>query len=382
MRRLAFSLALAAPLAAAQPDPTPPETADPDPTARVLVAQAYDQVLDGRARRFAFAVETRTPDTTLVDTGRALTVLDPETAGPRFRITFDDGETGVSVLRDDAYLTTSPRTRTVYVDSARARASSGVQGLLLLHPAFGAALYSVASDARATAAGPDAVDGRPCARARYVVPLDEVGGELALDVCFDDATGLPSEIRYQDSDGVEARMTFRDLEPADVADSDFTVDAPEGWRVEPYDSRGLPTLEVGAPAPAFSLPGPGGQAVALADYRGRWVLVDFWGTWCAPCVQAIPRVSEIAAAYPELAVLALASYEDPDADPAAFVRRRGGGYPVVEADEATVRGWRVRAFPTYVVVDPRGRVAFVGVPDHDPGAADALDAFLADALAD
>ena len=81
-------------------------------------------------------------------------------------------------------------------------------------------------------------------------------------------------------------------------------------------------------------------------------------------------------------MLSLASYEEPDADPAGFIRQRGGQYRVLLADQPTIDAWRVHAFPTYLVIDPDGTVAFVAVEDRDPDAQGALDAFLADRFAD
>ena len=349
---------------------------DGAPDARVLVAQAYDQVLDGSARSFSFRVVTTTPDTSLVDAGRAVTALDPESATARFRVEFDGGEISVAALSETDYRVAMPRTRAVYVDSTMAEVSTGPVGLLMLHPAFGAALYSIASDAQSEALGLDAQAN--CTRARYVLTLDAEGNQLALDACFDVETGLPSELTYRDSGGIEARMTFSDMEATGPpAAGAFDVGAPAGWRLAPYDSGGLPILAAGDAAPGFALEGEDGAPVSLSDFRGRYVLVDFWGTWCAPCVEAIPHVQKIAETYPDLAVLGLASYEDAAADPAAFVRQRGGRYPVARADQATLDAWQVHAFPTYVVVDPEGSVVFVAVEDRDPDAQGALDAFLA-----
>lgn len=395
-RALALTLLALAASAPASSQTEPPADAPAD--ASDLMRAAYGQVLDGQARTFTFSVSmtgesTATGrDSTFVEAGRALTVLDPISAQPRFRLDYDGGETSAAVLADGVYQIASPRTSTVYVDSTLAELGGGAVGFLLFHPAFGPALYGFAADvADARVVGPDAVGGRPCTRAEYAVPLPVDGqdaGRLTLSLCYDAETALPSEIRYAetgalDGGGLSAVVTVRDVEvAAPAAAQAFALALPEGWTREPYDASGLPLLDVGAPAPGLALADADGRPVTLADFRGRHVLIDFWGTWCGPCVAALPHVAEIAATYPDLVVLGLAAYEDDETDPVAFARARGARYPVLRVDPETLRAWRVRAFPTYVVVDPAGAVAFVGVEDRDPETADKLDAFLAAALAD
>ncbi len=74
--------------------------------------------------------------------------------------------------------------------------------------------------------------------------------------------------------------------------------------------RGDHPTRIGSPAPEFSV-ADGGHRVDLASLRGRIVIVNFWATWCAPCIEELPSLLALQRRLPQVAVVAISQDEDP-----------------------------------------------------------------------
>ena len=119
-----------------------------------------------------------------------------------------------------------------------------------------------------------------------------------------------------------------------------------------------------AAAVDFELPRLEGEPVALSDYRGQWVLVNYWATWCTPCREEIPQLSALDEARDDVQVLGLA-YED--RDPSIyeeFLNDYPAIYPILLVDvfDPPQALGEPKALPTTFVVDPAGEIVktFVG----------------------
>ncbi len=125
-------------------------------------------------------------------------------------------------------------------------------------------------------------------------------------------------------------------------------------------------LVVGADAPSITLDAwlnVAGTPPTLESLKGRVVLLEFWGTWCAPCVRAMPEIQKLHERYQDrgLTVLAI-SYEAPSAM-RPFLAKNAYTMPVgSDPARKVVDAYGIRSWPTSIVLDKEGKVAHLGSP--------------------
>lgn len=121
-------------------------------------------------------------------------------------------------------------------------------------------------------------------------------------------------------------------------------------------------------APSFSVRDLSGKTVSLEEYRGKVVLLDFWATWCSPCVASMPKLQKLHAKYAAkgFAVVGVAIDEGGAKTVAPVVAKRKVTYPVLLATEPTWKAYDVKTLPALFLVDRQGRIVkrFGGATPH------------------
>jgi peroxiredoxin len=122
---------------------------------------------------------------------------------------------------------------------------------------------------------------------------------------------------------------------------------------------------LGVLAPDFSITTLDDQTIKLSDLKGKRVVLDFWATWCPPCVQEIPHFIKLRSETPadELVVVGISS-EDA-ATLKSFVKKKGINYPIGSADDLPAPYKNVSGIPTTFFIDRKGVIQNVFVGYHD-----------------
>jgi cytochrome c biogenesis protein CcmG/thiol:disulfide interchange protein DsbE len=131
-------------------------------------------------------------------------------------------------------------------------------------------------------------------------------------------------------------------------------------------------LVVGRPAPAFESFDLSGQPVTLAGERGHPLLVNFWASWCVPCKQEFPILSETLGRHAGLRVLGVV-HQDSKANAAAFLRAQHATWPgVIDPKDQISGAYGVNGIPVTVAVDASGIVRARHIGVLQPGDGDVL----------
>ena len=133
-------------------------------------------------------------------------------------------------------------------------------------------------------------------------------------------------------------------------------------------------------APDFELPDLQGNPLKLSSLRGKYVVLDFWGSWCIWCIRGIPRMKEAYSKYKDKMEILGVDCQDTEEKWKAAVEEHQLPWLQVRCPEDYLQTlgqqYRIQGFPTKVIIDPEGRLVKV-VVGEDPAFYTFLDQLFA-----
>jgi thiol-disulfide isomerase/thioredoxin len=128
--------------------------------------------------------------------------------------------------------------------------------------------------------------------------------------------------------------------------------------------RGNHPSQPGKPAPDFTV-SDGSTSIHLADYRGKVVLLNFWATWCGPCVEELPSLLQFHREHPEVVILAVSVDEDEDAYKNFLAMRHVDLITVRDPKQTAASKFATEQWPETYVIDKSGMIRrkFIGAAD-------------------
>ncbi len=133
-----------------------------------------------------------------------------------------------------------------------------------------------------------------------------------------------------------------------------------------------PSLGRAQQAPELELRDLRGRAHRLSHYKGRVVLLNFWATWCPPCVREIPRLVRVADAYKSQGLVMLGintTFQDDAAKVATFGRDQNISYPILlDSQGAASQKYPSHLMPTTYLIDRDGKIVHTKVGEVDEAA--------------
>jgi peroxiredoxin len=205
--------------------------------------------------------------------------------------------------------------------------------------------------------------------------LQEAEGVLRQGIALDPAGTVPTlhyNLGYvlmqlnRDAEGISEIKKYLELYP----------EAPDAERATKIIENPRRTRE--AFAPDFSITTSEGEHITLEDLRGKVVVLDFWGTWCGPCVESIPALRSLNKKFskePSFVLIGVSSDTEEEVWRAFTTKEKMIWPQFWDRERRVQRAFNVRAFPTYIVIDHEGIIRF-----RSSGTSWERSAYLSDAI--
>lgn len=121
-------------------------------------------------------------------------------------------------------------------------------------------------------------------------------------------------------------------------------------------------LKVGDKAPDFSLKGSDGKTYQLSDFKGKYVVLDFWAMWCGPCKKKMPKIQKLHNLYKnkEVEVIGmLAMNVGAEEKSKSYFTKMNYTFKLLYGNKKLTKDYNLQFLPTVIVIDKKGKIVYL-----------------------
>lgn len=198
-------------------------------------------------------------------------------------------------------------------------------------------------------------------------PKNSYGALITKKLIINKATNLPVEINSAgEFNGTHFRSIYAisniSLNEAAINDSVTLQQPHEDYTMEEVKAPNKNYVDTtakyfnGRPAWQFNYASTTGQKIKLGNYKGKYVLLDFWESWCGYCILAIPKIDSLYNTYKSKGLQVLGVTTENITQIKKIIERNALSYPTLVGDTSILTQYKIEGRPTYVLIGPDGKI--------------------------
>ena len=162
-------------------------------------------------------------------------------------------------------------------------------------------------------------------------------------------------------------LTLSDLQVNTAFDdSKFKISLPEGYSIKLYQPPTRPPLlSVNSPAPEWKLFDSATREHSLSEYRGKIVIMDFWATWCGPCIRTMPVLQKLHDKFKARGVEVFGVNVWEESNSVTYMKQKGFTYTSLLKGEEIAKSYNVGSLPTLYIIGVDGKIIYRTTGAHD-----------------
>ncbi len=164
--------------------------------------------------------------------------------------------------------------------------------------------------------------------------------------------------------GIDNFYKIKEIDKEYIA-ADFNLTGDPALKQVSQSPSEVVYLDLNSTAPDWTLPSNKSKSITLSKLKGKVVMLDFWGTWCVPCLKSMPHVQSIYDHFKDqpVEVIGVSVEMENAVDVPAYVKRLGYTYPIALNGKIISKDYKLSEFPTIYILDKNRKIIFAGRGD-------------------